>query len=139
MDAFSRQSRRGICSTLAVLLPRKLLQALPLQRNENIRVSNAAIRDFCRQSIRREKEKLAKPEGIQSVNIISVALRSQAFGEDGLVDQLMTFLVAGHETASHSLSWAIYHLQASSHAEPAPVRTPRSHSLIQDGRDFRVY
>ena len=107
---FAPKDERDIRSTLAIFLPRKMLQMMPLQRNENIRASNAAIRDFCRQSIRREKEKLAKPEGIQSVNIISVALRSQEFDEDGLVDQLMTFLVAGHETTSHSLSWAVYHL-----------------------------
>lgn len=107
---FAPKQKRDLRSTLAIFLPRRVLQALPLQRNENIRLSNAAIRDFCRQSIRREKAKLAKPGGIQSVNIISVALRSQEFDEDGLIDQLMTFLVAGHETTSHSLSWAIYYL-----------------------------
>ncbi|KAM0796362.1 cytochrome P450 [Usnea florida] len=107
---FAPKQKRDIRSTLAIILPRRVLQALPLQRNENIRLSNATIRTFCRESIRREKEKLAKPEGIQSVNIISVALRSQEFDEDNLVDQLMTFLVAGHETTTHSLSWAVYHL-----------------------------
>ncbi|KAL8786518.1 MAG: hypothetical protein Q9213_002745 [Squamulea squamosa] len=45
------------------------------------------------------------------VTILSVALRSRSlFNDDDLIDQLMTFLVAGHETTAQFLSWALYHL-----------------------------
>ena len=40
-------------------------------------------------------------------NILSVAIESGGFTDDGLVNQLMTFLIAGHETTASALSWAI--------------------------------
>ena len=44
------------------------------------------------------------------VDIISVALRSGTFTEENLIDQMMTFLAAGHETTATALQWTIYAL-----------------------------
>ncbi|KAI7971924.1 hypothetical protein EIK77_007523 [Talaromyces pinophilus] len=49
-----------------------------------------------------------KPDSDQDVDIISVALRSGAFTNENLVDQMMTFLAAGHGTTSHALQWSVY-------------------------------
>ena len=105
---FAPRQRRDMRSILAVILPLKILQALPLRRNTLIRTENKTIREFCRQSIKQATEQLVNPEIPTGVNILSVALRSQGFSDDDLVDQLMTFLVAGHETTAQSLSWTIY-------------------------------
>lgn len=40
-------------------------------------------------------------------NILSVAIESGGFTDEGLVNQLMTFLIAGHETTASALSFAI--------------------------------
>ena len=40
-------------------------------------------------------------------NILSVAIESGGFTDEGLVNQLMTFLIAGHETTAAALSFAI--------------------------------
>jgi len=40
-------------------------------------------------------------------NILSVALESGGFSDEDLVNQLMTFLIAGHETTASAFSWAI--------------------------------
>jgi len=42
------------------------------------------------------------------VDILSVALSSGKFSDEDLVDQLMTFLAAGHDTTASALTWAIY-------------------------------
>ena len=41
------------------------------------------------------------------MNILSVAIESGGFTDEGLVNQLMTFLIAGHETTASALTWAI--------------------------------
>jgi cytochrome P450 len=57
--------------------------------------------------IRAKKEKMEKKEPL-SPDIISVALESGAFTDEKLVDNMMTFLAAGHETTASSFTWAIY-------------------------------
>ena len=51
--------------------------------------------------------KLATKKEGTARNILSVAIESGGFTDEGLVNQLMTFLVAGHETTASALSWAI--------------------------------
>jgi cytochrome P450 len=43
-------------------------------------------------------------------DIIGIALSSGAFSDEQLVDQLMTFLAAGHETTATAMTWILYHL-----------------------------
>ena len=61
--------------------------------------------------MQQEKLTLASNKGGSSAgNILSVAIESGEFTDEGLVNQLMTFLVAGHETTASALSFAIYAL-----------------------------
>ncbi|KAI0485180.1 putative cytochrome P450 monooxygenase [Xylariaceae sp. FL0804] len=43
-------------------------------------------------------------------DISSLAMASGAFSDENMVDQMITFLVAGHETIAASLQWAVYAL-----------------------------
>ena len=95
---FAPRTPRDMRSILAVILPLQILQALPLKRNELIKTENGIIRYFRLRSIEKTKDLLLNPEATPGVNILSVALRSQNFENDDPVGQLMTFLVAGHET-----------------------------------------
>lgn len=47
-----------------------------------------------------------KHETQQSNDILSLMIRSNNFSDENLVDQLLTFLAAGHETTSSALTWA---------------------------------
>lgn len=87
-----------------------LVSKLPLQSNEDTKASGEVIRSVARQMIRQKKEKIENKTANNSVDIISVALESGTFTEDDLIDQMMTFLGAGHETTSTALQWAIYAL-----------------------------
>ncbi|TKA32403.1 hypothetical protein B0A50_01509 [Salinomyces thailandicus] len=44
----------------------------------------------------------------EDVDILSVILRSESFPDENLVDQLITFLAAGHETTANALTWACH-------------------------------
>ncbi|KAJ6160667.1 hypothetical protein N7470_004063 [Penicillium chermesinum] len=87
-----------------------LLRNLPTSRAKAVDESGAYIRNVARQMIEGAKAKLADPNADHGVDIISVAIQSGTFDEDNLVEQVMTFLAAGHETTSTALQWSIYAL-----------------------------
>lgn len=103
----SRQAQ--ILGLLNLFLPGWFVRNLPIKRNGDIEAAATVIRTTCRQLIRAKKEKLEKNE-LTDVDILSVALESGGFSEENLIDQLMTFLAAGHETTASAMTWAIYML-----------------------------
>jgi cytochrome P450 len=87
-----------------------LLQKMPTKRNKRIDAGGKVIRDVARQMIRLKKEKMKDSTAETGVDIISVAMQSGVLDEENLVDQLMTFLGAGHETTATAMQWAVYAL-----------------------------
>ncbi|KAL8928191.1 MAG: hypothetical protein Q9208_001901 [Pyrenodesmia sp. 3 TL-2023] len=80
--------------------------------SEIARASNT-IKYICRQIIYRQKsrlEALEVPGAPAHRDILSVAIASGAFSDEGLVNQLMTFLAAGHESTTAAMEWCIYEL-----------------------------
>ena len=63
------------------------------------------IKDTCFHLIQEKKQALEK--SVFKKDILSVAIQSGGFSDEDLVNQLMTFLIAGHETTASSLSWTI--------------------------------
>ncbi|TLD20332.1 hypothetical protein PspLS_08493 [Pyricularia sp. CBS 133598] len=106
----SRQAQ--ILGLLHEVIPGWIITRLPMRRNDDIRQAASFIRSVCRDMVREQKEKLAAGDekGSKEKNILSVALRSGGFTDENLVDQLMTFLAAGHETTATAMTWAIYML-----------------------------
>ncbi|KAK0618295.1 cytochrome P450 [Bombardia bombarda] len=77
------------------------------KRNLEINEAARVIRATCADLIAEKKEKRARKEQ-SDVDILSVALESGGFSDENLVDQLMTFLAAGHETTASAMTWATY-------------------------------
>lgn len=90
---------------LGLLLPRWFLRALPVRHNTDIMASTKTIKEVCRDIIRKTKDHKEKRV---NKDIISVALESGSFTDEELVNQMMTFLAAGHETTAASMTWAFY-------------------------------
>jgi cytochrome P450 len=101
----SRQAR--LLQVLSVLTHPRIINLLPVKRNEDIQTAASMIRAECAQMIREKKQKLAQKQ-LTDVDILSVALESGGFTDENLVDQLMTFLAAGHETTAAAMTWAVY-------------------------------
>ncbi|ROT36942.1 cytochrome P450 [Sodiomyces alkalinus F11] len=105
-----KPSRQGqLLGLLGLFLPGRLVQMLPVKRNEDVVQASRVIRSTCRDLIREKKEKLAQKQ-LPDMDILSVALESGTFTDENLVDQMMTFLAAGHETTASAMTWAVYML-----------------------------
>lgn len=87
-------------------LPVQHILKLPVQQFKTLKKASSRIADFARDLIRDKQKHLDK--GGEHRDILGVALASGAFTEQGLVDQLMTFLAAGHETTASSMTWSTY-------------------------------
>ncbi|KAI0161126.1 cytochrome P450 [Hypoxylon sp. FL1284] len=106
---FKASKEAQVLALLALFIPQWVINHLPVKRNNDINEAAQTIRNVCLNLIREKKEKLARKE-LTDRDILSVALESGAFTDENLVDQLMTFLAAGHETTATSMTWAIYML-----------------------------
>ncbi|KAL8758460.1 MAG: hypothetical protein Q9199_001478 [Rusavskia elegans] len=96
-----------ILGVLGFLLPQWLVRRLPFLRNDTMQRSSNFLRAFCRSSIESKRQK-PDAEVANELDILTVAMHSGAFSDEDLVDQMMTFLAAGHETTASALTWAIY-------------------------------
>ncbi|KAJ2980104.1 hypothetical protein NQ176_g2840 [Zarea fungicola] len=100
----------GVIRDLEQELVKKYINWLPLRGVSEFRDAAMSIRQFCRDLVKERKEHLLiekqkkKSEQHQEADILSVALQSGHFSDDGLPDQLMTFFAAGHESRSVSLT-----------------------------------
>ena len=116
---FQPTSSQQLVGLLSFFLPLWFVRSLPFAHNETMAGAAATIRKICRELISEKQEKLKLTEkevqepriqGSTDKDILSVAMKSGQFTTENLVDQLMTFLAAGHETTASSLTWACYSL-----------------------------
>lgn len=96
-----------IFATIRVVIPEWIVNIIPIKHNLAMERAAQTIKATCRDVIHAKQEKLAKKE-LTDIDILSIMVRSQQIAEDGMVDQMMTFLAAGHETVSVGITWAIY-------------------------------
>ncbi|KAL6709911.1 hypothetical protein ACN47E_000696 [Coniothyrium glycines] len=89
------------------MLPHWVAVNLPLKRNDEIGTAINTIKKVARDLIHTKRAKLEKGEA-KDMDILSVAMESGGFSDEDLVNQLMTFLAAGHETTASAMSWAVY-------------------------------
>ncbi|KAL8953673.1 MAG: hypothetical protein Q9222_000510 [Ikaeria aurantiellina] len=103
------RAKRGgqILGILGFLLPQWIVRRLPFLRNDKMKRSSDFIRSFCRSSIESKRRK-SEAESDGELDVLTAAMRSGAFSDEDLIDQMMTFLAAGHETTASALTWAIY-------------------------------
>ena len=95
-------------SFMGLVLPPWLVQAIPIAQNSKITDAAESIKRVARQLIHEKKVKLSVAGKRTEPDILSVAIESGGFSDEDLVNQLMTFLAAGHETTATAMTWAIY-------------------------------
>ncbi|KAF5004819.1 hypothetical protein FDECE_8696 [Fusarium decemcellulare] len=95
----------------------RLLLTLPVKKNLELTAGSNFMRNIAKKVIRERREKLLHTPLSQSgpteetkKDIITTALASNCFSEDQLVDHIMTFLVAGHESTATAFEWTLYEL-----------------------------
>lgn len=87
-------TEKGIFFAANILLPRWLVTMLPWKLNKMLKDATTRLREVCLQFVR-DKKNLIKLQKEEHIDILSLLIRSENFGDDMLVDQLLTFLAAG--------------------------------------------
>lgn len=82
---------------------------IPTQHKRQVAENIKYIRSAANKIVQERKAQLQNGKS-SGIDIVSVALRSGTFTDKNMVDQIMTFLAAGHETTSSALQWSIYAL-----------------------------
>ncbi|KAI0596290.1 cytochrome P450 [Biscogniauxia sp. FL1348] len=106
---FKASPQAQMLAFFSTFLPDWFVRRLPVKRNGDIASAAQHIRSICRDLIQEKKQKLARKESAGH-DILTVAMESGGFSDEDLVDQLMTFLAAGHETTAATMTWAVYML-----------------------------
>lgn len=90
-------AEKAIYFVCHLLFPPSVMHALPWKLNERVKVTTSNLKRICREFVVEKKSRM-KVESQESVDILSILIRSNTFSDDGLVDQLLTFLAAGYVT-----------------------------------------
>ncbi|KAL8777119.1 MAG: hypothetical protein Q9213_008000 [Squamulea squamosa] len=94
---------------LRFFLPEWVSRLIPIQQTSEITQAINYIKGLCRQEVKDKKHQdILCPWEPHDRNILSIAASSSQFSTDDLVNQLMTFLIAGHETITAAMGWSIY-------------------------------
>lgn len=90
-----------------LVFPSRLIAMMPWKLNERVRILTEKLNRICTDFVLDRKSKI-KLESQESQDILSFMIRSNNFSDRNLVDHLLTFMAAGHETTSSALTWASY-------------------------------
>ncbi|KAK1828685.1 cytochrome P450 [Podospora conica] len=93
---------------LSIMLGRDFVKLLPWKTARTFEQTTANIRSICGQIVSDKRAAIAKTPMDGHLDILSLLIKSDNFSHEELVDQLLTFLAAGHETSSSVFIWATY-------------------------------
>ena len=79
-----------------------------VKRNNDIKEAADFIKGVCHKLITKRKEE--KQPDHQRLDILEAAMTSFEFSSEDLVNNMMTFLLAGHETTASAFQWCLYML-----------------------------
>jgi cytochrome P450 len=105
---FKQDWQTQLVGLLNVFLPFWFIRVLPIPRNFKVEKARLYLSKICfemladkRAKISAAKEKDDADETAGGIDILSVAMQSGGFTDHEIVDQLLTFLAAGHETVCY--------------------------------------
>lgn len=123
---FAPNRQAQILGLMSFFIPGWIIERLPIKRNDDIMAASKLARDTSRQLVRQKKDKLAAKEKMDP-DIISIALEAGTLSEDKLVDNMMTFLAAGHETTASAMTWATFLLSKNPEVQTKLRKEVREH------------
>ncbi|PGH00588.1 hypothetical protein GX51_05687 [Blastomyces parvus] len=93
------------------LFPQWFTRRLPWGINEVITEKTDFLRSLCLDIVREKKAAIKSSKATAKeleTDILGTMILGGDFSDDELVDQMLTFLAAGHETTASALTWACY-------------------------------
>ncbi|KAJ8612972.1 hypothetical protein MRB53_037180 [Persea americana] len=92
---------------MSIAYPSWLARRNPIKKHREIALAREELRVICRRLVADKRREMGS-QSEKHIDILSVLIRSGSFTDEGLVNQLLTFLAAGHETTSNALQWTCY-------------------------------
>ncbi|RYP62765.1 hypothetical protein DL770_009537 [Monosporascus sp. CRB-9-2] len=93
---------------LSAWLSHRLAKFLAWRVHRVFKETTAQLKRSCLQLVR-DRQRTIK-DGSEHFDILSLLIKSDAFSDDEMADQLLTYLAAGHDTTALTLTWACYFL-----------------------------
>ncbi|RHZ62720.1 hypothetical protein CDV55_106203 [Aspergillus turcosus] len=93
------------------ILPQWFARRLPWRLNKVIDTETGFLRDLCKDIVREKRKTIVSSKMTAKeleADILGTMMVGGDFTDDELVDQMLTFLAAGHETTASALTWACY-------------------------------
>lgn len=107
---FDRTNRRKLLyRAMTLFVPKEIARYIMPGTSKLVEGTISNIRESAK-SFLAEKRALVAEKNLKPNDILSTLLNFGSFTDDELVDQLLTFLAAGHETTASALTWACYML-----------------------------
>ncbi|GFN20539.1 hypothetical protein AtubIFM55763_005734 [Aspergillus tubingensis] len=94
-----------------VLLPQWFARKLPWRMNKVIDTETGFLRDLCKDIVSEKRAAMLQTKATAAeleADILGTMMLGGDFSDDELVDQMLTFLAAGHETTASAFTWACY-------------------------------
>lgn len=92
---------------LGIFFPKWIINNIPMALNSAIKRNAFLIMDICEA----QKTLIESPEQEKKIppnTVIATLVKSELFTNNDLMEQMKTFLIAGHETTATALTWAVY-------------------------------
>ncbi|KAI2618236.1 cytochrome P450 [Hypoxylon sp. NC1633] len=98
---------------LKLWFPAWLIDSIPNRWNRSLREYTPVFRGVCRDLLVKKRLEVADKSIEKGKDLLSLCFHYEETthaSEEELIDQLLTFMAAGHETISVGITWAIYML-----------------------------
>lgn len=84
-----------------------LVQMLPWDKNRVFRERTQSMHRICHELVQTKRREMDDGVG-EHFDILSQLIKTGEFTDDDLANQLLTYLVAGHDTAAATLTWVCF-------------------------------
>ncbi|KAK2743551.1 hypothetical protein FQN57_004849 [Myotisia sp. PD_48] len=92
--------------SLSVFFSMRLLKMIPWRMNQKFEETMTRLKKTCIELV--EDKRTAIKEGGQHVDILSQMIESKDFSDTQISAELITYMLAGNDTTSITMSWACY-------------------------------
>ncbi|KAL4955457.1 cytochrome P450 [Aspergillus filifer] len=106
-EIFTWTPEKDVFMALNRVLPRTLVSWLPWWVNERIDATSTALRYACERLVREKMDEL-RSSGGQGNDLLSIMTKGGGWDFEGLVEQLLTIIAAGHETSASAFTWTVH-------------------------------
>ncbi|KAJ5742048.1 hypothetical protein N7533_011457 [Penicillium manginii] len=93
------------------ILPQWIAQRVPWRLNKVVADETGFLRNLCNDIVKEKRTSLAASKASAKdleADVLGTMMLGGDFSDEELVDQMLTFLAAGHETTAAALTWACY-------------------------------